>query len=1006
MIQKRKLTVFSLLLAFLLCLSAGVVTVFLRNTDTFAATVWEESEVEAEYPYGSIFDPPARKVTVDGTEVDAAVAVRLPDGRAVQGKPVELIQTGKYTVLYTARHNDRVYAEEESFFVHARTAFYSAESSAVFEERSVTGSLYNSNMEVIRKETTEVEGLFVSLAEGDNLSFSKIIDVSSVTKEDVLIDCFAVPQKSGVMDFERLLFTFTDVSDPSVQLTVSCRQTQDPNPHVCYMQAAGNGQRLQGLENGNKVHVEGPFGKAMWHSFREPIPSDPGRRIRVAYDAKTVSAHAVMDGDTLIMDMDNPAYYSKLWHGFPSGKVRLSVTADMYSSSRANFCILNVPGIDLSSEVFLDEVPPVLTVDPAFEEMPPAKVGMSYPIPNATAYDEYSGACEVDVSVYHNYNSQDKGTLVDVADGAFFAKYPGHYAIVYEARDGFDNLSTEIRWVHASGTLAPPEVTATLDPEYELGEVVDVSDYFADPDSTVTVSVSINDDVFTVNGSFLVTEEGTYEVTFTATDYIGQQGTCVCTFRAVKPQNPVVFVDEFVFPKVLINNQSYTMPAYYVDDATSGRLEKKLAALTVTDSLGTREIPAGERFVPVVNENGATVRITASHSGQSKSVDIPCVRGFYVENETEKLNTVNFFLTQNTTVAAGADGVIVTAGASNGGVMFANALTAEDLSVRILGVKGKSNFRAMNLLLCDSRNESIAIRLRLVNTAEGVVVEQGGKSIALTGKFDLGSSFGMNYNRKQFRVGETTLDVTSTENGEEFDGFPSGKCYVYLAFEEATVGDEIVVSQIDNQVMGNVSYDLVPPKIVPLGDCSGIRKLNEVVVFPGVVAGDVLSPELFEFTLTVTGPDGSVLRDENGMLLKDVNPGQQYSFVLGSYGVYRMTITANDRENWGNPVSTEMVIRTLDDIPPEIRFDGAIKTTLRKGEMILIPNVIVSDNSTAAEEITVRKYVRTSNGILVTLPDDSNAFVCKYSGEYEVQILAVDGAGNISMLYTKITVEE
>lgn len=51
-----------------------------------------------------------------------------------------------------------------------------------------------------------------------------------------------------------------------------------------------------------------------------------------------------------VIDLDSSKYYTKLWDGFTSGKVRLSVSADVYSAATADFVVTYVKDVDLAAE--------------------------------------------------------------------------------------------------------------------------------------------------------------------------------------------------------------------------------------------------------------------------------------------------------------------------------------------------------------------------------------------------------------------------------------------------------------------------------------------------------------------------------------------------------------------------------------------------------------------------------------------------------------------------------
>ena len=157
--------------------------------------------------------------------------------------------------------------------------------------------------------------------------------------------------------------------------------------------------------------------------------------------------------------------------------------------------------------------------------------------------------------------------------------------------------------------------------------------------------------------------------------------------------------------------------------------------------------------------------------------------------------------------------------------------------------------------------------------------------------------------------------------------------------------------------------------------------------------------------MTVTDGDGNVVTDVNGVELRNVDPRQEYTITLNSYGQYNVRITAADTFNQRpNSANFPYALNVDDDVAPEITFSGEFQTTAAVGDVLVIPDFTVSDNITAAEEITVTKYVLTPNGVLVTLSGNSNSIRTAYEGVYEFRILAVDEAGNVTMIRQAVTV--
>ena len=54
-------------------------------------------------------------------------------------------------------------------------------------------------------------------------------------------------------------------------------------------------------------------------------------------------------------------------------------------------------------------------------------------------------------------------------------------------------------------------------------------------------------------------------------------------------------------------------------------------------------------------------------------------------------------------------------------------------------------------------------------------------------------------------------------------------------------------------------------------------------------------------------------------------------------------------------------------------------------------------------DITITKYVLTPSGVLVAIPENSNAVKATQAGKYEFRIIAVDKAGNVAMERVTVT---
>lgn len=1001
MSKKWKTIVASAVLAAAVATSGtAAYTVGRNNTKpAYAAPVWSDSEVENVKPFGTKFTVPERTLTVDGTTVTATTVVIKPDGSATTEKEIALNISGVYTIVYTATIGGKPYVDEVTFRVDDAAYVLSSEKS------SATYGKYE-----YAKDTS---GILVRLAYGDSITFNTPIDVSNSTKTDALVEAFVTPEIKGVKDFDKLIFTFRDVENPNIYLRYTIRQSAEgDNYPISYALAGGNGQQMAGWEEyWKRLHIDNEWGAQFRHSFSLSFASnypyvDPDKAvISLRYDAETLQSYV---GTFMIIDHDNPAYFNNLWRGFPSGRAKLTISADMYNGEYANFCVSKLMGANLTDEKYVDNEAPVITVDTEYTEMPATKVGAEYKVPAATAYDSLTVSdCKVRTSVWYNYASSN-AVLVQVRDGKFTADRAGDYAIVYETEDRMGNAAREIRWVHAYATLGSPNVAIAGDPvtTATVGDIVNVPEVLVDSysgNATVAVTATMGGETISVTGgSFRPEKAGTYRITFTATDYIGQTGTASYDLIANMGDKPV-FVTAPVLPKMLVEGCDYTLPEATAIDYRSGSPVGKKATVTVTDKNGTRAAADGKINVAADN-NLDTATVVYECEGASLTYELPIIKAMIEENGRPRLHAENYLVGSGFTTEKTNDGFILTATENNGGFTFGNRLVAENSAIELRGVAAASNFDAIEVTFADSEDEGKAVTARLIRTMGKADVTLCGQRTGLDNGFVTSDKFSLNYTQGIMIVDKARLDVTTYDDGSAFAGFPSGKIYVSVRFVNAAVGAQIGLVSVNGYPMTTATSDRIAPKIVIMGvNYGGTHEIGSTVTLPSAMAGDTLDPNV-TFTMKVTDGKGNIVTDVDGLKLNGVDPGREYTIKLDGYGQYSVSYTATDTFNQRNNTrQLNYTINVVDEIAPEIKFEAKFAETVKVGNSIVIPKFTVTDNVSEEADITITKYVLTPSGVLVAIPENSNAVNAGQAGKYEFRIIAVDKAGNVAMERVTVT---
>ncbi len=962
------------------------------------AADWQPVTLEDAYAYGTQFQVPSRTVTAGGTTVQAVPTLRLPDGSASIAAQTALDMTGVWTLSYTAIIDGKGYRQDETFKVYDEIAHVGSGSSAVWQEYvyPVTG------------EATGRTGLQVSLAQGDSLDFSPIIDLSEATSNQPFIELFATPTQPGVLEFEKIVVTLTDAEDENCYLRISGRHSSEgSSSSFTYFLAGGNGQPMEGWEgNGwDKLHINNEWGTPFRHSFYGKYADNPDEipgesQISLRYDAATRSVYT---GTSFVIDLDSTKYFSTLWNGFPSGRVRISVSADLYSGSSANFMVTSLMGVDLSQERLTDESAPQITVAAETSSMPVAEVGRGYPVPSATAWDDYSGDCPVTAEVWYNYTSAN-AVSVSFDGKQFTPTRRGLYAIVYRAEDAADNMAEQIVWVNALSDA--PDVTIELD-RTELtamaGEAVALPAARTDGGSgavTVLVKAVLNGEETAVSESFRPVKAGTYTLIYTATDYIGQTASAQCTVT-VSPNTTPVFSEEVTLPRYLFSGSPYAVPEVYAVDYSGSEPTQRLASVYLRDAMGERQVTG--TFAPTVLQNGDTVdlifRIDGTNAEQTYS--ITTVLPFVAQDGRMRLQMQNYFVTDGATAQAGDSSVTIGAQRADASFTFANQLLAEGFTLSLNALPAMSGYDGLTVTLEDSLDPSVRLDIGIERKGTTSIARVGAASVELSSGFSTSSasnSFVIGYRNNAVTLGSVSLSAGS------FSGFPSGYAYLSVAFSGASEGDAFEVTDINDQPISAAANDRIRPKINILGSYGDAAEFGTRQNIPAALAGDVLDPNT-SLLLTVTAPDGTPVTAVDGTELSAVVPDRAYEIDLTQYGQYFVSYVASDTFS-GKDFELGYAITVEDRTAPEITFAHGFAESVKIGDVIVIPDFTVTDNVTAAEELRIAKYVLTADGRLIELTGTSNAFRPAMAGEYEVRIIAVDAAGNIAMVRQIVTVTE
>ena len=1037
MSKLKKLLVTSLSAALL---AASIVPVTSAMIKASATENWSNVDIDQEYIVDEKLSVPARTLTVGGETYDATIKITYPGGttRTIESGDLLLSAPGEYTITYEVRANGKKYSETEEFFVANKL-----------------WSVKNEKSSVTYGTVGKTDALLVRLAKNDVLTFNKVVDLADYSSKEALVKGFINPDSVGSNDCEAIIIKVTDAYDPAQVLTIRGYKSSSSVHTVCgsYWTAAGPNQTLAGWDsNARRYSIRTEIPDGICGTYRGvSFCSISGRynnttglfdQSNVTADVESFSVH--FDTDTKVVsvsdknnssdvaDLDKPEYYEAepLWKGFTSGKVTISVMADGYASETANFAISKVFGYDDLSvdNVFVEEEPPILTVDAEekyveynakldrYSFSPLAVVGGNYPVPNATAFDGYSGDVKVETKVYFDYSNTKQ--QVTIKDSTFAVTQKGTYAIVYTAKDHMGNTVERIYWVNAVDALENPLAMtvnkADATTSAVCGEKVALASYTTvggSGDANVTITATCGDTTLDVSkGSLLAEKEGVWTITYTAMDYAGIKVVDSYTINVVLGDKPV-FVEAPVFPKYIISGMEYVVPTVYAYDYTSGTKVEKIASLRVTDANGTKVYEAGQAYTPVVDDNG-NMDLTFVCESATMPMNVKAVAprsgdfGVYIER---------MFITEDYNITRDKSGL--TMEATKEGTadwMFANVLAAENAALYIKGIQGSSIFEGMTVTFTDYADSSIAVTMKVVHGKTGTLrVQFGNTDRELTKGLNLGiddkgralNEITFSYKLGKFYVDNLGVTVATDDNGNAFEGFPSGRVYMSAEIFGAKEGQKYIIEQIDNHIIGASARDRATPRIAINGEYGGIYDVKSEYVVGSALASDVIDPNV-NCTVTVTRPNGAIMTDVNGLALEDVAADKEYVIKLTEYGQYQVTYKSVD---WaGEEGISTYAVNIFDQKAPKLSLKGDFATTAKVGDTVELPLVEVTDDYSDVSEISVYRSVRNPYDVLTVFGYDKEntvyRFTFKYAGEYKFVIVACDAAGNQTYLEYVVTV--
>ena len=875
------------------------------------------------------------------------------------------------------------------------------------------------------------------------LYFANVLDINSLTADEEMIVFSPVLGNQGNSEITDMEIILEDVEDPNCYMSIRLIENQWWAQGTA-IRVSANGISPVAYRWGDYGELSTYGSEACYISFKG-YTQDPGfsettpveefrhRAFKFHYDPVNKTLYSTVQGDKKvpILKLDDPhaVGYGNEWKGFTSGRVKLSIAVRSMKSTSASFMVFNVFGQELNGAEVVDNVAPVLQFEKAAKETPVAEVGKAYPLYKCQSEDAVYGALNCNVTV----KDQD-GNAVEVENGCFTPARAGIYEVVYSSVDGQNNQASKTFHITAQNGIQ----TISIDLDQDESSFL-IGDEIKLPIATLSGGagcLSYNVEVKRVggeavsvkNGAFVPILPGEYHVTYTATDYVGNQKKQTLSYQVGERVKPMVVPVQQIIRLYDGISVVVPMPKAYDYTSITGAKLNAICTLTAQNADGSySEVISGGVFKPTKARFGDSVTfryVVECNGGVGQKeefgytvplLDLPeKVEGYFDFDDA-------IFETQyNKGEDAGYLSFITKAGVSgNQSIRFVNPLGSEGFELAFSIPASATNFSSFTIKLRDSVDATIGFDLEIRPMTSGydkndkLFVRSGGVDYAMSGTFNKivdgvevasGIPLTIKYtNGKLIDYSKKTI-CTPTVNfdGKEFSGFPSKKVMLEIEFNGVVGKAGITLTKISNQTLGQlyrlvdngdeVYYeptkfvDSVRPQIYLDEDVADEYKIGQRVAIPYARAYDVLSPHV-DVLVTLCDSDGNYLI--NNEVVKE-----NMSFILTSYGAYTLTYSAKDAA--GRPQTAVYTISAKDSLAPTLSLKSEANMSKKVGDRVtfeeLYANAIVQDENDTNPQLYV--MIIAPNYSMTVLSSKNSSFLFDKAGTYYIRWYAIDYSYN------------
>ncbi len=845
---------------------------------------------------------------------------------------------------------------------------------------------------------------------GASFTYSKEINFYALTKDFPLIEVFAL-YGSEYSVMSDLTITFYDAKDEGNTFNVTFYESTESN-HAIYARANYNGRSI-GISN--EAHNKGKPSEGMYgtvcytqgyvgpDSMRGQYGSVSPFAVSYDYEENAIYSYGSQGGSStkyLILDLDDPRIFNEKtkFKGFENGLGKMKVSFSLDSARTGGVVVKSIMGGVLEEALkTADDYPtPNIFVyrDAQYrEQMPKCGVGDSYKIPDVYASDWFYGKIDnVTTSLFlqdeHGNYTIDKSNLI--SNGCIVPDVIGNYRIIYTANNG-KKTATEVLDVEVIDEL--PTLTVALERPFEKPMVLE-SLYIPKTYVYGGNGVLVKQESLFYNG-VQIDIPSNRKIFIDKTGYVslrveveGYSGLPLVRYFTVEVKD-MTALQVSGMPLVVEYNKQVKFPkAIAYNTATN---ESVLTTVTVDGTV------LDESLLYTVTKQSGSISVNYSAGERSYDYTIPVV-----DLTGSDLKPTMYMVAENNAQLKDSNqGLIVSCSRSNAtaywGFPIVTGAASQTGSITLKTLDGSTDFEYVDVVLTDYYDSASSCFIRVYTNGDDTNQETyvqfngEGEKVLVTGsinnKFAKSLSLLFDTNAGYIYDGYTEQNVL------QIVGYTAKVSKVALRFGNVTGRAGVCVASIANQNLSYsadrewrdkagavASYDFALNKNLYVD-------IGSVIRIPQASAYDVRTG-FADVSVKVVDPEGKAVTVENN------------SFIASKFGAYLVTYTTYDANDV--KFDDKYYVNTVDTVSPTLNIEKLIKSELKVGTKVVIPNATATDNIDSSCNVFV--YINFAIDFNQENVQMGQEYCFDRVGEYTINYVTHDSCYNYTRYVIKINV--